>query len=53
MKRKTVGGSEVDLASRRSRRNKSWGRGETARIKAGAHRRERRSIRHELVTAAK
>ncbi|WP_420879016.1 hypothetical protein [Rhodococcus sp. (in: high G+C Gram-positive bacteria)] len=47
MKRKTVGGDEVDAFSRR-RRAHNWKAGERKAIKAAANRRLRREARHEV-----
>ncbi len=47
MKRKTVGGDEVDAFSRR-RHAHHWKAGERKAIKARVSRRERRALRREL-----
>ncbi|GBF17527.1 hypothetical protein Br6_04933 [Rhodococcus sp. Br-6] len=47
MKRKCVGGSEVDAFSRKARHHHNWKPGERKAIKAAANRRERRAARRE------
>lgn len=45
MKRKTVGGSEVDAFDEKTHHHHNWKAGQRSAIKAGASRRERREQR--------
>lgn len=52
MKRRCVGGSEVDAFDEKTHHHHNWKAGQRTAIKAGANRRDRRAVRREIAAAA-